>query len=421
MSKNLTVFKAIMPLFLIIIIDSMGYGLFFPVLSPLFMSPSGMLPIHASEALRNSAYGLTLGLFAVSMFFGAPMLGDWSDSIGRKKVLLIGLFGTAISSVVCAVAIQYSSLSWLFIGRIAAGFVAGCQPIAQAAIIDISDQSNKTANLGLGALAACLGFVVGPIVGGFLSDSSVVSWFNYATPFYADALLALLNGLLLYWLYQQTTVTRKVLTINFKRQLRIFTEAFLQRNIRVLCLVLLCYEVAWSLYFQFIALYLVQQHSYSPKNIGIFMSFVGLVLAVTYVVIIKLLLMFLSERTIALFSFILSGISLLLPVFFPTLFAQWLLVIPIAIGVGLGYNTLLTLFSNAVSEEQQGWIMGVTSAVVSISWIVGAILTASLDYISTTLPFIGGCIIMLMAAVSLHFTRLKTASESVVTSVFDVE
>ena len=80
------------PLFLVLVIDTMGIGLIFPVLSPLFMSKtSGIIPAHLSIGARDLLYGLTLASYAIFMFVGAPFLGDLSDHLGRKKVLLICL------------------------------------------------------------------------------------------------------------------------------------------------------------------------------------------------------------------------------------------------------------------------------------------------------------------------------------------
>src|SRR5882724_10525516 len=76
------------PLFLVLVIDTMGMGIIFPTLGPLFMgSTDGILSAGASVAERQFWYGATLVAWSILMFIGAPFLGDLSDRIGRKKVL----------------------------------------------------------------------------------------------------------------------------------------------------------------------------------------------------------------------------------------------------------------------------------------------------------------------------------------------
>lgn len=403
MSKN-NKLKIIVPLILVIIIDTMGVGLFFPVLSPLFMSDNGLLP-HASLALRNFSYGLTLGSFSLFMFLSAPILGSISDQVGRKKVLLFCLFGTAISSFLCAFAIITKSIALIILGRSVGGALAGCQPIAQAAIVDISEADEKTKNLGFISLASCLGFIIGPMVGGFFSDNAIASWFNYATPFWADGILALINGVLLWLTLQETFIPNSKIVLNIKQSINMFADAFRHKQVRSLALVLLFYETAWALYFQFIAIYLVQLYHYSSRMIGWYMSFIGLCLGMTFLIIIRLFLKYLRERNIVQFALILCGFSLLLPLIFSSEKGQWWCVIPISIGIGLVWNALLTLFSNVVTEDQQGWVMGVTTSVASMAWIPGVILATFLDYFDPRLPFVFSSIFMFLSFLLLSFNR----------------
>lgn len=414
---NKSNFNVIIALTLVIIIDTMGIGLFFPVLSPLFMSANGILPIDASLGMRDFLYALVFGLFCLCMFFSAPIIGDLSDQWGRKRILLICLFGTIVSALLCAFAIEIRNIPLLIIGRLLAGVVAGCQPIAQAAIIDISDEKTKTKNLGLIGMASCLGFVIGPVAGGYLSDSTLMPWFNYSTPFLADALLAVINFFMLIFTFKDTYISTSFKSFDFKRQLRIFTDVFNHREVRNLSLVFLLYETSWSLYFQFMSVYLIQVHSYSSRQIGLFMSFVGLVLGITFLVFVRMALRFFRERKIALYSLIFAGISLFLPLIFASEKGQWLSVIPITIGVGLAWNTSLTLFSNAVKEEQQGWVMGISSSVASMAWVPGVLLTAGLDYLDFRLPFIVAGVFMFLAAILLSSQKQQSKIESQVASV----
>ena len=155
------------PLFLALFIDGMGLALLFPILNGMIISPhSHFLPVDTSATMRNFLYGFTVSIFMLCWFFGAAVLGDLSDKVGRKKSLLICLVGACLGYFLSAVAVLYSSFLWLIIGRIIAGFTSGSQPIAQAAIVDVSSDIHKARNIGLILLAVSLGFVLGPILGG---------------------------------------------------------------------------------------------------------------------------------------------------------------------------------------------------------------------------------------------------------------
>ena len=122
---------------------------------------NGILQANASIVMRDLFYSLTLGLFGLGMFVGAPILGDLSDQLGRKKVLLICLLGTSAAFAVSALGISLHNVWILMAGRLFGGLMAGSMPIAQAAIIDISSNEDKIKNISLITFALCFGFALG--------------------------------------------------------------------------------------------------------------------------------------------------------------------------------------------------------------------------------------------------------------------
>ena len=394
---NTTNYRAIIPLLLIIVIDTMGVGIFFPVLSPLFMSRHGLLPVSAGLGERDLFYGLMLGLFSLFMFLSSPVLGDLSDQIGRKKVLLICLFGTALSSGICAISIQYHLLLLLVIGRVLGGMMAGCQAIASAVIMDVSPENKKTANLGLISLSSCIGFMIGPLLGGLFSNSDLVHWFSYATPFWVDALLALLNGSLLFLTFNETFKNEKPLQLNWQRQIAVYVDAVKHSVIFKLSLALLCSETAWALYFQFMPIYLVQHLNNTSQQIGYFMSFIGLMMGITFLFFLRIALKHFHDKDIVKFGITLAFLGLFISLIFKSIVAIWILGAVISVGGALAWSPFLSLFSKAVSEDQQGWAMGVSLGVSSLGWIPGIILTSVLDYINPSLPFLIASIFMALS------------------------
>ncbi len=101
----------------------------------------------------------------MQLLFG-PFWGRLSDRIGRRKVLVGGLLGTA-----CAYALFASaqSLSMLFAARLLAGFFGATVATAQAYIADVTTPENRSKGMGLIGAAFGLGFTLGPPLGGLLA------------------------------------------------------------------------------------------------------------------------------------------------------------------------------------------------------------------------------------------------------------
>ncbi len=183
----------------------MGLSLLFPVLNAIIINNhSNFLPAATTIATRDFLYGLTVSIFMTCWFFGAAILGDLSDTLGRKNALLLCLIGSFLDYLLSAFAVGIHSLTFLILGRVIAGFTAGSQPIPEAAIVDVSSEAYKARNIGLILLAILFGFIIGPIIGGVLSDSRFVSWFGFSTPLYFASLISLINAFLLGWLFDET-------------------------------------------------------------------------------------------------------------------------------------------------------------------------------------------------------------------------
>lgn len=381
--------KTFLPLFLVLIVDAMGFGIIFPVVGPLFMDPhSALLPAGSSEHLRSLCYGLTMIVFFGSLLLGAPFFGDLSDRLGRKKVITICLIITGISYLLCAIGIIGHSLILFLFARILGGFTSGSEAIAQAALIDVSPAEKKTINLSLMTLAGCIGFIIGPMIGGIFSDKSLAHWFGYTTPFILAGILSLVNAIALWLAFKETHEQKPTTKLQLFRGVAIFVEAFTNGKVERLSLIFLLMQLSWAVYFQIINLLFVTVYQYTPRQLGYFNGYLGVIFSITMVYIIRLFLKWMKERDLALFSIILMSASMLANAFFPQLWAPWVFVITVTLGVGMSYACLLSLFSSSVSEEHQGWVMGVSGAVMAVSWSLGGIITSMLPLKSLSLPLI---------------------------------
>ena len=98
-------------------------------------------------ALRYTYLSLSFALYPLFMFFGSSFMGDLSDRLGRKKILLFCMSGFTIGFAMMGMAVIYKDLSLIFLGRIITGFTAASLPVTLAAIVDLSTKSNRALHM----------------------------------------------------------------------------------------------------------------------------------------------------------------------------------------------------------------------------------------------------------------------------------
>lgn len=350
-------------LFFAIFIDSIGISLFIPLATPLFMDAQGVLPIDASALLRDVCYGLSIGVFSLMGFFGAPLLGAWSDRTGRKYTLLTCLAASCAGYLLCALGVVCHSLSLILIGRMIDGFTGGSLSIAQAAIVDITPVEQRATRLGTILLAASLGFILGPLAAGILSNPHWCAWFDLTTPLLFAALLAAINFVWLYQSFQETFVP-KAIGVSKK----MLAWAFSDVNIRPLAMIFLLLQVAWATYFEFINLYLAKKYHFDNQSLGLFLSLIGVCYVFSFSYLLKILLKHLSLTTLSVLGLTTMALAIAVTVFIDQPLVAWLAVIPAAISLAISYSVLITLFANSVDNDHQGRIMGFSSAISALSF-----------------------------------------------------
>jgi len=183
-------------LLLVVFIDVMGFGLILPIFNTILLNPQQtFLPHDTPQHIRQFDYTVLIAVFFLFYFFGAAFIAKVSDYIGRKKGILICLSGALIGYVLTVAAIMTSSYGLFLLGRAISGFTTANQPIAQAALIDIShDDQEKSKNLGMIVAASALGLLGGPLISGLLSDQDLMGSFaSLELPFYVAIGLILIN------------------------------------------------------------------------------------------------------------------------------------------------------------------------------------------------------------------------------------
>ena len=359
-------------IFLTTFIDLLGVGLIIPIVAPLLLESNQMLPAEVSYQTRAQLLGYLIATFSIFQFFSAPILGSLSDKYGRKKLLYITVFATIFSYSFMGLSIALGNIYLFFLGRGLTGFAAGNLSVIYSALADVSTPETKPKNFGLVGAAFGLGFIVGPVVGGLLSDSSLVSWFTYSTPFYASASLALLNLIVIIKEFPETLkVPNLVVKVSLFTGLQNIQKAFASNAIlRTIFLVVFLFSFGFTFFAQFFQVYLIKKFAYQQKDIGLFFGYIGILISVTQGGLVRVFAKKFSPIAILSVTVLTMSVGYL-AVLVPE--KPWLLFLfmpLISVSQGLSFPNISTMVSNAAPNHLQGETLGMQQSIQSLAQIV---------------------------------------------------
>ena len=377
-------------LLFVVFVDLLGQGLVFPIINALIMeSDSSFLPSGTSDATRHLYYGLVIGAFFLCWFLGAPYISRLSDVIGRKNAILICLSGALAGYVITIVALYTSSLWLLILGRGITGLTAGNQPIAQAAMIDGSvDDADRARNMGYIITGVSFGLVGGPIMGGVLSDPEIIgSDASLKLPFYAALFLVLIAIVLVITFFRDIERERKPFAF---RPLEIFDLLWrVTRYPLVLRLttVFLFFHIANVTFYIFVDNYLTSRFGYGTLGGSMIMLTIGVALAFSSTFLVVPAQKRFNKQTIVAVNFITWAVCAAAFIASPVAILCFLPVFLFYFVFGVSYPTFLGLYSTSVSNEEQGWVMGITIAVFTLVAGIMSLLGGDLMSIDIQAPF----------------------------------
>lgn len=391
-------------IFLTVFVDLLGVGILIPVIPQLLANPRSeyfMLPMGFNLKEGFILLGYLSASFSIMQFLATPILGQLSDRYGRRRLLAISLFGTCISYLIFAIGILTKNIPLLFAARMFDGITGGNISVAQAAIADVSTPQNRAKNFGLIGAAFGLGFVIGPYIGGKLSDPSIVSWFSATTPFYFAAILSAINVTSILLFFPETLSEKgHAIKVKWARSILNIYHAATHKTLREIFLTIFLFNGGFTFFTTFFSVYLIEKFSFTQGNIGDFFAYIGIWVAFSQAVIVRQLSKRFSEKTLIRFGLIGTGSAIFL-YFLPNHAWELLLITPImAISNGLTFANLTALISKSVGPKVQGEVMGINSSVAALAMSVPPILSG---YIAADLSpnvsiWLGGAIILIGAA-----------------------
>lgn len=391
-------------LFVIILLDMLGLGILIPVMPVLLTDPSSPHYMLAPGTTKEAGYlilGVLFTLFSFGQFLASPIIGQFSDKWGRKRLLAFSVLGTSISHFLFAIGIMISSIPLLIFARLFAGITGGNIVVAQAAIADITTPENRAKNFGLIGAAFGLGFILGPFVGGKLTDTTLVSWFSATTPFFFAALLSLINvGQVLYFLEETNKTKAKDKVIEWGRSLRNIAHAYSMPRVKPLFITNFLFQGGFAFYTTFAAVYLLSKFHFSENDIGNYFAFVGIWIVITQGFITRKISAYFTEAQIVKNTIMLAGLCILGVVLVQSTFALYLLVPFFAISIGLSQANITALISRSAGANIQGEILGVNGSVMALAQTIPPVISGvAAVYFEPQAPLIIASVFVILAGI----------------------
>jgi len=369
-------------IFVTVFIDLIGFGIIIP-----------LLPFYAESF---GATALTVGLlsssFSLMQFLFAPIWGRLSDRIGRRPIILLGLFGSFLSYLIFGLA---QSLTVLFLARIAAGIAGANIPTAQAFIADTTTPENRAKGMGLVGAAFGLGFIFGPAIGGFLSQ-----W-GYGVPAFFASALSLANFGAAFFLLPEsrTEASRRAdLAAAPRGRIDALRRALTRPHLPTLLLVHFIVVAGFAGFEATFALFGERRFGFTATTIGYLFAFVGVVLAVVQGTLVGRAAGLLTERRVVPLALLVLAIGLAGIAFSDTVPMLTMASGTIAVGMGFNSPSLMSLISRLSSQDEQGGILGVSQSVASLARIIGPAWGGfTFDRYGITVPFVFAALVTLCA------------------------
>jgi len=369
-------------LLLVLFVVMLGYGMISPLL-PFYIEDMGA---------GGTELGLLVASYAVMRMVCGPIWGGLSDRVGRKPILLIGIFGYVITMLWFGLA---DRLWMLFAARILAGILSSAtSPTTMAFVSDSTLEAERGGGMGLLGAAAGVGTILGPVLGGLLGDESI------ALPFLIAAGLAALS-LLLAWIFLPESLPPE------KRQpgksgkgfidLRAWLAA-VRSPVGPLFNLTFISTCGLMIFASVFGLYALERFNYGPKETGMMLMVLGLVSALIQGVFAGPLTRRWGDSAVLKASLLASALSfgflLLADSYLTILLATAFFGFTVALQV-----PSLTAMTSKRSEVPPGIAMGLSNAFISLGRIFGPILGGLLLDHNLVLPYLAGAAVMLLGFV----------------------
>lgn len=344
-------------IFLISLLDSIGFGIILPV------TPNLLMEITGKEVAASAVYGgWLLFAFAIMQFIFMPVLGNLSDAYGRRRVLMISILVLSINYLIMGLA---ESLLLLFIGRFISGIGSATFSTCNAYIADMTEPDERAQFFGMTGAAFGLGFVIGPVVGGFLGD------YGTRVPFFVTSAIAFSSFCLMTVLLPESLKeeNRRVFEISRANpvaalmQLRQFPMVY--GIIGVMFLYNLGHHslpAVWSFYG-------MEKFGWSPREVGYSLGFIGIMMVFVQGYLIRIIVPALGLRRAGMLGF---SCMILGYIGYALADNSWMVAVAMMIAAlgAISGPAMSGIASGQMGPSQQGELQGGIGSIMSLTSII---------------------------------------------------
>ena len=381
-------------------VTMIGFGITLPVL-PFYVE---RLALEAGVSQQSIVLhvGLLTGVYALMQFVFAPVWGRWSDRIGRRPLILIGIGGYVVAQVIFGLA---NTLWLLYAARIVGGILSSATlPVAAAYIADETLPEERSRGMAWFGTASSLGVVVGPALGGLLARTDGhFNWSyghflldSFSVPFFAAAFLGLISLVAaLRWLPESLPETLPgAAPEKTKTDWRV-----LVKTLSTLLALAFVGQFALTMFESTFALFAQAKFDYTPFEVGIVFMVCGGVMAVFQAGGVG----FLAGKAAELYQigagFLLMGTGIALLATAQTKGFVFAFVTLLSLGMAFIAPNLTALISKRGGEQQKGASLGVLNAANSLGQASGPLLGGVLFVWQINAPYLLSGVLLVALAV----------------------
>lgn len=350
--------------------------------------------------LSGAVVGYLFAAMAFAQFLVSPFTGTWVDSLGRKKMMIIGLLLFSFSEALFG----FSNETWLlFVSRLLGGVGAAfIMPAVVTYIADKTTLASRAKVLGYQSAAISLGFIIGPGIGGFIAE------FGIRAPFFFAAVISFLTAIIITFLMDDS-ISKEQLKKNRATSVR---PAFIQEfkksfHPEYFTPLLVVFVLAFGLavYEMMFSLFVDEKLNFTIRDISIIITVGSITGVVAQILFFDKMVSLVGERMLVNLSLLSSAIFIFISILID---GYWTMVLITSIVFFSGdiLRPAVTSLLSKLAGENQGYIAGMNSAYTSLGIILGPIIGGILFDINIDMPYIFAALV-LGTAFLISSTKLK--------------
>ncbi|TRX62788.1 MFS transporter [Fulvivirga sp. M361] len=384
-------------------------------------------------------YGVLGSIYPAFQFVGAPILGRWSDTFGRRKILLLSQIGTLLAWFVFLTAlylpvdelfeVESSSIGafevtipllFLFLARALDGLTGGNVSVANAYLSDISNDDNRKANFGKMAMSSSLGFIIGPSLAGLLGATE----YGETIPVLAAILISTIAVYLIWFRLPESNThlvepqarfsLKRVFSFEHKECYKMqkckdtsFKSILAIPHVFFMLVIYFLTFLAFSFFYGSFPMHALKHLAWNSLELGIFFSFLSGLMILVQGPLLSYLSKRISDARLVVFG------SLMLVLNFSVMangneLVLYLAAVLFALGNGLMWPSFLSILSKLGGENQQGSVQGVANSSGSLASILGLIFGGYLyGIIGSATFYMAAGILLLVFILSFRMFRMS--------------